>query len=1094
MRKKRSDRRSGFIKFLLSFFAAISVAGIGVAVGTGKGYSASNDGKTIATIADEMLRLDQDTSDSDWSYDSLNKQITNSVAATKDSCGYNLKNARLKFVNVSAYDLKISFQYTRTKNGEDAGTNGTFAVRYGKYDDNIKDCDLSGNTYSFTLSSSANSDGENNFDFATAYHDSGNKDTTISNLIISEIIVTPIYKEYTTVFEAVEHCSYTVSYNGTEQALISANGSKELTNSNQYSYTLKIEVEDDYSLFGWHCGDIDKRTTENVFSYSASANESVRPMLQYKNGASFRVDSSDYLNLSDAIASVSTSTKKTITVINSGVVENGEYTIPEGVTLLVPFDEAGTIYTDKPENDSHGTYYKDEVKPFRTLTLCSGASLIFDSNSSLCVPSKIHSAGGGELNGGSPVGPHGKIEMQYNSKMTMKSGSKLYCWGYITGEGVVEALLGSEVYECFQIEDFRGGSASSALTKTSAFPLTQYYITNIEACLRAYYGAYEYASTALYAMKSTWRSDNIAVIGDGIKVSGLFNIAEDAAYIEKKYDVVNDKMVINFCGGSISVNPLTVMVAGSSIDSANYVLPIHSGILISLKSQAILELSQDICLFPGSSFKIESGCTLQINAGKKLYIYDLEDCRTDGYSDYWVSGHNYRQLSYVSGTENHLPKTRADDYKNGASIDVNGKILVLDGAKLYTTTSGANIFSSEKTGIIEFSSLSESSSVKVDYALSDNDSSHEPAYYDSMDVVNAFLKNSWTVDDNHPEYVSTNINSRGKISFNYNEDHWERDGLLAEEITITFKESKETDSKEFTVVYKKESGGVYTLPNNDFGFVSGDLKLRRWVLENSDNTVSVYKPGETDGGDFGSADIVLYPYWGGEWLKVKNQTNYDYLYIYATSDEIETPASGIETMAAPESTDSTTKLLFNDVGMWQQSYNSTLYGLYKNNKNGDTNYYYVIDGIVDETLGIKEIGASSGYKYCYIGENGYALTETRIYISGSDKLADGFYNIGTNGIIHTEDPYVAGSNACYSSDDTIAYAHGLFTYNGYYYYAKEDGSIVKSSSSTTYETFYVYRTNNKQYNGSNITAGLYCFDSDGRMLDPATLKPMEVTA
>ncbi len=851
--------------------------------------------------------------------------------------------------------------------------------------------------------------------------------------------------------------------------------------------------DEGYSFYGWQINENEfEGVNEKAYDYQPNKNATVTALFRLTSSDSqpalFGVGTKRFTDLNLAINEAGENSINIISVKDSGTIPSGSFAIPSGITLLVPFDTAETIYTKIPENSRNAN---ETAKAFRTLILCENVSLTFESGSSLCIPSKTYAAGGSEMNGGSPIGNHGRIDMLDNSKITMESGSSLYCWGYIAGSGVVEAKAGSKVYECFQIEDFRGGTVSTSLP-SGVFPFSQYYIANIETRLLVRSGAEEFASTALYALSSIYPSNEIPIIGE----SGLFSVTGESAYIEKYYDVSEDKLVINFYGsddglsaGAFEINPLKVKLAGSSVDSANYILPIHAGINIGLKNKASLKLNQNISLYPGLKFSIDLGCTFNISDGKALYLYDLNDCK-----DYMKSGLNNRQLSYVAGAPSNKPISRDDAYFENGGIDVNGTLNIQSGSKLYTSTSGANIYSSGGNGIINFANLSESvaeinclSSVASTDNLSEN--------YKTISVINASLKNGEGVN---PQYVSTNINSRGSISFNYNSDHWERDGLLAEEITITFKESKDSDSKEHTVVYKKESGGCYTLPGNDFGFASGDLKLRRWVLENNDgdSTVSVYKPGETDNGDFGSNDIVLYPYWGGEWLKVKNSSdiNYNYLYIHATLDEIETPASGIETMAAPDSTDSSTKLLFNDEGIWQRTYFSKLSGLYQNNKDGGRSHYYVTGGIVDETTGVKELGSTSGMQYCYVGNEGYVLTNTRKYISGSTLLPDGFYNIGATGIIHYEDPSTISGDKAYYSDGTLAIGHGLFINNGHYYYAKEDGTIVKSTSSQEYATFYVSKTNNKQYDGSDVKAGLYCFDSNGYMLDPTTLKPMEAAS
>ncbi len=83
MRKKRSDRRSGFIKFLLSFFAAISAAGIGLAVGTGKGYSAS----TSEAFSVDGLSLNVNSTATDAMYYDFNSNGNDIISKVKSKSG-----------------------------------------------------------------------------------------------------------------------------------------------------------------------------------------------------------------------------------------------------------------------------------------------------------------------------------------------------------------------------------------------------------------------------------------------------------------------------------------------------------------------------------------------------------------------------------------------------------------------------------------------------------------------------------------------------------------------------------------------------------------------------------------------------------------------------------------------------------------------------------------------------------------------------------------------------------------------------------------------------------------------------------------------
>ena len=190
----------------------------------------------------------------------------------------------------------------------------------------------------------------------------------------------------------------------------------------------------------------------------------------------FQVGTKVFMAWGDAVREADQGTSKTIVPLRSGVLKAGEYNIPSGVTLLIPFDSAYSLYTDKPE-----VVTSTLVTPslYRKLTLASGAVIKVDGAISV---SAKHKAGAGSQKM-SVCGKYGQIDMQEGSRIVLSNGSKLYAWGYITGAGEVDALAGADVYEYFQLTDFRGGSASSSMNGNSqlVFPMSSYYVQNIEA-------------------------------------------------------------------------------------------------------------------------------------------------------------------------------------------------------------------------------------------------------------------------------------------------------------------------------------------------------------------------------------------------------------------------------------------------------------------------------------------------------------------------------------------------------------------------------------------------------------------------------------
>lgn len=93
-----------------------------------------------------------------------------------------------------------------------------------------------------------------------------------------------------------------------------------------------------------------QQTEDYTATVQAAASPSVQPQADVSadGAATFSVNKTSYTDLDAAIAAAVNGADKTIVVATDGTL-SGNYTIPAGVTLLVPFDSANTLYTTEPE-------------------------------------------------------------------------------------------------------------------------------------------------------------------------------------------------------------------------------------------------------------------------------------------------------------------------------------------------------------------------------------------------------------------------------------------------------------------------------------------------------------------------------------------------------------------------------------------------------------------------------------------------------------------------------------------------------------------------------------------------------------------------
>ena len=443
------------------------------------------------------------------------------------------------------------------------------------------------------------------------------------------------------------------------------------------AYKLVAAPVDGYKFDGWY-----NVTTGNYISADASASLNIdsdctiTAKFVRDEESIFEANGRTFGDLNAAVLYAQNTAQSLITLIKDGTV-SGNYTIPAGITLLIPFDDAKTLYKETPAY----TETAETPKVYRTLTMASGSSIVV--NGSISVGGKHYTTSSGACC--KPTGAYGLIKMQAGSNITLNNGAALFAWGYIVGDGNITANSGSKVYEYFQITDWRGGTATSGMNKNKqkVFPVSQYYVQNIEAALTLKSGAKEHAYITVASGKlNTQHSTIVQFIGTD---DALFSIEEDGQ-ITKKYDPKTDRMTYTISGNA-SLNSIEItvkMVFSVTVNSADYNLPINSNMDIIIAS-GTTTLKKDTAVLPGVKIAIAKDAELKIANGASMYIYD--DAEWDKTYVYGNKG-----LTQVPYSPSGVGKRTLSD----AKIDVNG-VFTADGA-VYTTKSGADIYSSEGTG------------------------------------------------------------------------------------------------------------------------------------------------------------------------------------------------------------------------------------------------------------------------------------------------------------------------------------------------------------------------------------------------------------
>ena len=627
---KRISRR--FVSLLLTFVTILTM----LPAMTLSALAATED--TVTGLADENIGLSF-TGDADNAWSANGTSITGAATSTGGTCGDTPHKSTLTITNKKSTTATLSFDYSIEQNSGEIEVDGT-KVSSGA---------------SFTKELAAN-------ESVKVYIKSGSTSAATKITLTNVVLVSKV--NATATFVPAENGTYTVDGN-----LITEEYSN--TQSSMTAYQVVATPDKEYQFLGWY-----NLTTGKCIATAAStalnieSDCTITAKFASKAAALFETGGQPFDDLNEAVVYARANNQNKITLASDGKI-TGNYTIPSGVTLLIPFDEAGTLYTNAPA----AIRTPPASKPFRTLTMSEGTSITV--NGAISLGGRYFAAAGGQQ--GRSVGDYGYIKMADNSSITVKKGGNLYAWGFISGSGSVLAESGATVYEFYQIADFRGGSASSGMGN-KVFPFSQYFVQNIEVPLTLNAGANEQVYSGVYAMKSTFTTA-INFIGD----NGMFKV--ESGSFTKDYDEKTDRLVFTV-NGEAALNTLSLKLASMSVNSASYVLPITNNITINIQSGNVT-INQDAALLAGVEVNIAEGAGLTVANGKNIYFYDSDEWNSDNFV--WGTC-KFKSVAYAPGKA----YNRSNNDLVDAKMDVNGSVTAI--GAIYTTKGGADICSSNKTG------------------------------------------------------------------------------------------------------------------------------------------------------------------------------------------------------------------------------------------------------------------------------------------------------------------------------------------------------------------------------------------------------------
>ena len=342
-----------------------------------------------------------------------------------------------------------------------------------------------------------------------------------------------------------------------------------------------------------------------------------------------RIGTMSYATLEDALAYANNNTAENVIIImtNDYVLPAGYYTLPANATLIVPMNntqESGYFPIHRVSNNSVSDVPYVQPYVFRRLTFADGVHINVHGTIELTCTQRASD----DAYAAMPHGPYGLLVMEEGSHMTLLDGSELRAWGYMIGTGETDARRGSTVREQFQMGDWKGGSISFGMLSEETnpgrvFPITQYFMQNIESPVKYHPGAVLSTTTSVSAtygqIGMTAMANDIKVVGVNGRDEAMFLMDNEAdaenTWVRKWYNPVTDvqtydvnssahigSMVLDL--GKLGTSPL-------QMNSANFVLPITNNMKIHLLS-GFMDFTQSTALLPGAEVEVNKESVISV--------------------------------------------------------------------------------------------------------------------------------------------------------------------------------------------------------------------------------------------------------------------------------------------------------------------------------------------------------------------------------------------------------------------------------------------------------------------------------------------------
>lgn len=367
-------------------------------------------------------------------------------------------------------------------------------------------------------------------------------------------------------------------------------------------------------------------------------------------------------------------------VLLAGDTFNGDFTVPEGKTLVVPYglDDGGSTTPEQITSSST----LSGLSSYVTVTMNGNVTV----DGTLVVSGRQYGPGNGR-----PIGPIGRLVVAAGANITVNG--TLDAFGAVAGDGHIEVNSGAKVYELMEVRDLRGIYQLFDISKSSnkVFFFNSYFVKSIEAEAKYNWGARLYAHYSVMAAGSLSHGD-APIVGTSGDSEGMFKITSGS--LTKSYDSTDGRTVFRFEENSnvntgyfkLTVKSPIAAIPDINISTDGYALPMSYGYKLEIAGN--LTINSDFKMLPGAVVDVEKTGTLNVQNNLVFYRLNDYDTRSRG-SDAWqgfsTNGYPLKPTT-LPGSQN----VAITAQKIGsAKLNVDGAVVVSGGLHVTDSSDGS---------------------------------------------------------------------------------------------------------------------------------------------------------------------------------------------------------------------------------------------------------------------------------------------------------------------------------------------------------------------------------------------------------------------